>query len=66
MMNDLLNTLNAEQERIASWRHDLHRKPETAFEEQNTASYIAKLLRDWGYEVAEVIERSGVLQGRVP
>ena len=60
-MTALLNALTAEQEQIKTWRHDLHRKPETAFEEKDTAGYIAKLLRDWGYEVAEGVGKTGVV-----
>ncbi|MBK7541165.1 MAG: amidohydrolase [Candidatus Competibacteraceae bacterium] len=57
----LLNALTAEQEQIKTWRHALHRQPETAFEERHTAGYIAKLLRAWGYEVAEGVGKTGVV-----
>lgn len=60
-MTALLNALTAEQEQIKTWRHALHRQPETAFEERHTAGYIAKLLRAWGYEVAEGVGKTGVV-----
>jgi hippurate hydrolase len=60
-MTTLLNALTAEQEQIKTWRHHLHRQPELAFDERNTAAYIAGLLRSWGYEVAEGIGKTGVV-----
>jgi hippurate hydrolase len=61
IMNTLLNTLNADQEQMKSWRHHMHRYPEVAFDEHQTASYIATLLRGWGYDVTEGIGQTGVV-----
>jgi len=33
-------------EKMKTWRHYLHAHPETAFEENNTADYIANILSD--------------------
>ena len=33
---------------MRDWRHDLHRHPETAYEETRTAAKIAALLHDLG------------------
>jgi len=60
-MNTLLSTLNADQAQIQSWRHHMHRYPELAFGEHQTASYIAGLLRGWGYAVTEGIGKTGVV-----
>ena len=60
-MNTLLNTLSAEQETLQTWRHHLHQHPEVAFDEHQTAGYIAKLLRDWGYTVTEGVGGTGVV-----
>ena len=60
-MNTLLNTLNADQAQIQSWRHHMHRHPELAFDEHQTAGYIAGLLRGWGYDVTEGIGKTGVV-----
>lgn len=60
-MNTLLNALTADQDHMASWRHHLHRHPELAFDEHQTASYIAQLLRGWGYTVTEGIGKTGVV-----
>lgn len=60
-MNTLLNALAADQEQMQSWRHHLHRNPEVAFDEHQTARYIAELLRGWGYQVSEGIGKTGVV-----
>lgn len=60
-MSTLLNALTAEQEQMKAWRHHMHQHPEVAFEEHNTARYIADLLRGWGYEVTENIGKTGLV-----
>lgn len=60
-MHALLQTLVADQAEFTSWRHHMHRHPETAFEEKGTAAYIANLLRGWGYDVVEGVGRTGVV-----
>jgi hippurate hydrolase len=39
------------QESMQTWRHDIHRHPELAFEEQRTADKVAELLTGFGLEV---------------
>ncbi|MBN8443619.1 MAG: amidohydrolase [Thauera sp.] len=60
-MDTLLSALSADQEQMKSWRHHMHRHPEIAFDEHNTAGYIAELLRGWGYEVTEGIGKTGLV-----
>ena len=60
-MNTLLNAFAADQQQMQAWRHHLHRHPEIAFDEHQTARYIADLLRGWGYQVSEGIGRTGVV-----
>lgn len=60
-MNALLKELTADQDAIAKWRRRLHRHPEVAFEETQTASYVSALLRGWGYEVVEGVGKTGVV-----
>lgn len=36
---------------LKAWRHELHRHPETAFEETRTAAFVAERLREMGIEV---------------
>ena len=52
-MNAVLHALSDQLETIKSWRHHLHKHPELSLEERETATYIADLLRSWGYEVSE-------------
>lgn len=50
-----------EQASIEQHFHYLHQRPAVAFEETQAASYIAGLLREWGYEVTEGIGKTGVI-----
>ncbi|HNK53998.1 MAG TPA: amidohydrolase, partial [Ottowia sp.] len=61
IMSTLLQELSANQEAMKTWRHHMHRHPEVAFDEHKTASYIAGLLREWGYEVTEGVGKTGVV-----
>ena len=46
---------------LTEWRHHLHQHPETAFEEVQTAAFVASKLREMGIEVNEHIGRTGVV-----
>ena len=46
---------------LTKWRHDLHAHPETAFEENRTAAFVAGELRKMGLEVHEGIGCTGVV-----
>lgn len=46
---------------LTEWRHRLHEKPETAFEEKETAAFVAERLREFGLEVFEGIGGTGVV-----
>ena len=46
---------------MQAWRHDIHRHPELAFEEQRTANKVAELLREFGLEVFTAIGKTGVV-----
>jgi amidohydrolase len=46
---------------VIALRHDLHAHPELGFEEQRTASIIAKRLGVLGYEVHEGIAKTGIV-----
>lgn len=41
-------------------RHHLHQNPELAFQEYETASFIEKQLRDWGYAVETGVGKTGL------
>ncbi|PWR02465.1 hypothetical protein DKT77_11520 [Meridianimarinicoccus roseus] len=44
-----------------SWLHDLHRHPETGFEELRTAAFVADRLREFGIDVTTGIGGTGVV-----
>lgn len=46
---------------MRQWRHDIHRHPETAFEEQRTADKVASLLESFGIETHRGIGKTGVV-----
>ena len=46
---------------MQAWRHDIHRHPELAFEEQRTAELVARLLTEFGIEVHTGIGNTGVV-----
>lgn len=48
-------------ERVIGWRHDLHERPETAFEEHLTSDYVADVLQGLGYEVTRSVGGTGVV-----
>ena len=59
---------DAQRDRSLSWLHELHAHPETGFEEQRTAAFVAARLVDFGYEVETGIGGTGVvgtLHGRL-
>ncbi|MCR1954756.1 M20 family metallopeptidase [Clostridioides mangenotii] len=49
------------EKQLIEWRHHFHMHPETAFEETNTSSYLAKLLEDMGLEVHRNIGGTGIV-----
>ena len=46
---------------MEEWRHHLHAHPETAFEEQGTAAFVAQKLDSFGLEVHRGLARTGVI-----
>lgn len=60
-MNKILETLEAEREELADWRHDFHMHPELGLEETRTAGIVAQKLRSWGIEVTEHVGVTGVV-----
>ena len=47
--------------RVVAWRRDLHRIPETAFAEHQTAAYAARVLADLGFDVTTGVGGTGVV-----
>ena len=48
-------------EQMRAWRHDIHRHPELAFEENRTAAIVADKLEAWGIETHRGIGNTGVV-----
>jgi amidohydrolase len=65
----LIDDLKAHEAELIAIRRDIHRHPETGFEEHRTAALVAERLRAWGIDVAEGVAKTGVvgtLKGRLP
>lgn len=56
-----LNTNTAAHADMKTWRQHLHKFPETAFEETETARFIADKLRSFGLDVHEGLAKTGVV-----
>ena len=69
MREGIVERLKAYEPELIEIRRDIHRHPETGFEEFRTAALVAEKLRNWGLEVVEGVGRTGVvgaLKGRKP
>ena len=60
-MNTMLEALQADHGRMTEWFEHMHRHPELSMREQETASYIANLVRQWGYEVETAVGKHGIV-----
>lgn len=58
---DILKQAQALQDRLVSWRRDLHQHPELGFEEEHTATVVAAELRRLGFRVQTGVGRTGVV-----
>ena len=47
----IVNRIAEFSDEMRAWRHDIHRHPETAFEERRTSDIVAEKLGAWGLEV---------------
>ncbi|HLH51952.1 MAG TPA: amidohydrolase, partial [Roseiarcus sp.] len=57
----LTDALKRYEPDLIAIRRDIHRHPETGFEEHRTASLVAARLREWGVEVTEGIAKTGIV-----
>ena len=60
-MIDLKKLIQVEREALISTRRDLHRIPETGFNEEKTSAYVADWLRKAGYQPKTGIAKWGVM-----
>ena len=58
---DIKSRIDKLSSEFIGWRRHLHAHPELAFEEKETAAFIAGKLRDFGLEVHEGIGGTGVI-----
>jgi metal-dependent amidase/aminoacylase/carboxypeptidase family protein len=65
----ILDAINTFAPELIEIRRDIHKHPETRFEEVRTAGLVARKLRGWGIEVVEGVGKTGVvgtLKGKRP
>jgi hippurate hydrolase len=60
-VNTVLEALEADRGHIEEWFEHMHRNPELSMEEHDTASYIAEIVRQWGYDVQTGIGKHGIV-----
>ncbi|MGD9882288.1 MAG: M20 aminoacylase family protein [Reyranella sp.] len=56
-----INRIASFHKDMTAWRHDIHRHPETAFEEVRTADIVADKLKSFGIEVHRGLAKTGVV-----
>ncbi|HEX2888486.1 M20 aminoacylase family protein [Vineibacter terrae] len=61
MTSDVIERLKAAEPELIAIRRDIHRHPETAFEEVRTASIVAQKLTSWGFAVHQGLAKTGVV-----
>jgi hippurate hydrolase len=61
MTGTITESLEAERDEMTVWFEHMHRHPELSMQEQQTARYIADLVRQWGYEVETGIGKHGIV-----
>lgn len=49
------------QKEVALWRQELHKNPETSFEEEFASSFIATKLKEWGIPFKRNIAKTGIV-----
>ena len=61
MSTAILDELKAYEPELIEIRRDIHRHPETGFEDPRTAGLVAEKLRAWGVDVVEGVGQTGVV-----
>ena len=61
MKQAILDAIKTFAPELIEIRQDIHKHPETRFEEVRTAGLVAEKLRGWGIEVAEGVGKTGVV-----
>src|SRR5690606_2406424 len=61
MDREILQKLERNRRETTQWFEHLHRHPELSMREENTAQFLASLLRGWGYRVETGIGKYGLV-----
>lgn len=59
--SEIFKAAMSDYETLEKMRHDLHRHPETAFEERRTAQVAARALQESGIDVTQGLAKTGVV-----
>ena len=57
----IVNRVAEFHDELTKWRRHIHAHPETAFEEFETASFVAKKLKEFGIDIDRGLARTGVV-----
>ena len=60
-MSAMLDALEADHDRMQEWFEHMHRHPELSMRERETATFIADIVRQWGYEVETGVGTYGIV-----
>lgn len=60
-MDKILKVIEKDVDSFIELRHQIHENPEIGFEENETSALVAKLLKEWGYEVSQGMAKTGVV-----
>ena len=60
-MNDYVAALEADRDQMKEWFEHMHRNPGLSMREDDTARYLADLVRSWGYEVETGVGKHGIV-----
>ena len=58
---NVIPQIKAQAEELKTWRRHIHANPELAFEEYDTAAFVAEKLRSFGIDVHEGMAGTGVV-----
>ena len=57
----IINRIAEFQEEMSAWRRHIHAHPETAFEEHQTAAFVAGKLESFGIDIHQGLAKTGVV-----
>ena len=57
----IINRIAEYHEELTEWRRHIHSHPETAFEEHQTAGFVAKKLKSFGIDIHQGLAKTGVV-----